>query len=543
MAELTPSRNVRAAPPGWTERVFARAPARLAAITLWILVGVAVLAPFVASQLPYHARVLDRTELESAARSIAPLARSYERLRLASDADYERERLPGSRSTRAEAVARERMALELRARVLERASGPGPRGVWGETLVTLRSGLALGDERRGAPLDLPALEELPRALASTRDADLRATSAWPLFASLETHSVLALLVWLACAPLVPWRRPRATPWRGFAVRIALAVLLACLWPLARPLDPHVDARTWKERLATPGARVESVTFAPLPFGFAETNAREAWRPPGWCAAAQSGAWSPAEGGARPGEPAWDARTRHLLGTDGLGRDVCARLLWGARTSLAVGLGAALLLACLGTLIGALAGTLGGKVDLVLSRVLEIVLCFPAFFLVLACASVADRSVLPPALLVALVIAGVGWTGVARLVRAECLRLRELDFVLAARAQGFSFARVLCVHVLPNALAPALVALSFAVGSAILTESALSFLGLGVEVPVPSWGALASETRNPAHWWLLVFPGLAVFATALAASVLGEALRDALDPRAHAAQGAEETRDG
>lgn len=505
------------AAPGVVARLFARAPARAAAIALYFLLGVAALAPFVANDLPYHARLLDRSELESAARSLAPLARSSERLRFASDADYAGQRLAGSRSTRLEALAREEAAIALRLDVLERAAGDPPRAEWARPLDALAIALAAREELRFL-LDVPsfdvaALEALPAALARASDAELHSSTAWPLAASLDAWTIGALLVWLACAPLVPWRRPRparssrsSRPWRGLALRLAVVLACTCVWPLVRPADPHVDARSWKERLATPGARVESALFAPIPFGYAETDASAAWRPP-------------------------DAR--HWLGTDGLGRDVLARLAWGARTSLAVGLGAALLLACLGTLIGALAGTLGGWVDLVLSRVLEIVLCFPAFFLVLACASVADRSVLPPALLVALVIAGVGWTGVARLVRAECLRLRELDFVLTARAQGFSFTRVLCVHVLPNALAPSLVALSFAAGSAILTESALSFLGLGVEVPVPSWGALASETRNPAHWWLLVFPGLAVFATALAASVLGEALRDALDPRAEA----------
>lgn len=507
------------AAPGVVARLFARAPARAAAIALYLLLGVAALAPFVANDRPYYARLLDRGELESAARSLAPLARSSDRLRVASDAEYAGQRLEGSRSTRLEALARETAAVALRLGVLARAAGDHPRAEWAQPLDALSLALAERAAPKSSLLDVPsfdvaALEALPAALARASDGELHAHSAWPLAASLDAGVIAAVLAWLACAPLVPWRRPRAArsprdarPWRALAVRLGIVLACTCAWPLVRPADPHVDARSWKERLAAPGARVESAVFAPVPFGYAETSATEAWRPPS---------------------------ARHGLGTDGLGRDVLARLAWGARTSLAVGLGAALLLACLGTLIGAVAGTLGGKVDLVLSRVLEIVLCFPAFFLVLACASVADRSVLPPALLVALVIAGVGWTGVARLVRAECLRLRALDFVLVARAQGFSFARVLFVHVLPNALAPALVALSFAAGSAILTESALSFLGLGVEVPVPSWGALASETRNPAHWWLLVFPGLAVFATALAASVLGEALRDALDPRAELA---------
>jgi peptide/nickel transport system permease protein len=159
-------------------------------------------------------------------------------------------------------------------------------------------------------------------------------------------------------------------------------------------------------------------------------------------------------------------------------------------------------------------------------VIEVIVAFPLLFLVL----VAVAFVGPSIWNVVLVLGCVGWTSVARLARSEFLRQRELEYVLAARAMGFSTARIALFHMLPNTLAPLLVAGTFSVGSAILIESALSFLGYGVRVPVPSWGALTSESRDLAHWWLQVFPGFVLFLCVLCVQVVGDALRDALDPR-------------
>jgi len=505
---------------GLHARWFARRGVRLAAWTLWALAGLAVLAPFVCDARPYCVRAAEPAALRRGAEALVASGATLARLAAQSDAEFLAQRLAGSTWTREAALERERAYL---AHELERLAPQLPAALQPE-LAAARSAL---DEVAGLDRQLRGLAA---SVAELRDEEFLARSEWPLFAALEPLSVLALGAWAAAAVLLPVRRPRRAPrartlWAG----LAGAVLLALAWGLVRPAGDELDPAAWKRRLAEPGVRVERAHFAPLPFHYAETNSSEAWRPPTWLD-------SDAAVLVRYGEPAGDAALRHPLGTDGLGRDLAARLAHGARTSLAVGIGAALLLATLGTLLGALAGALGGLVDLAISRLIEVVLCFPAFFLVLACASLTDARVLPPALFVALVIAFVGWTGVARLVRAECLRVRELDFVLVARAQGFSSARIVFTHILPNALAPALVALSFAVGSAILIESALSFLGLGVEVPVPSWGALASETRNPALWWALVFPGACIFATALCANVLGEALRDALDPRAEVGRG-------
>ncbi|MEQ1895716.1 MAG: ABC transporter permease, partial [Planctomycetota bacterium] len=221
-----------------------------------------------------------------------------------------------------------------------------------------------------------------------------------------------------------------------------------------------------------------------------------------------------------------ARARHWLGTDTTGRDQLARLIHGARASLAVGVLATVLLALIGITLGALAGYRGGWLDVLVSRVIEVVVSFPLLFLVLVAVSFVGPSVWN----VVLAIGCAGWTGVARLARSEFQRARELPYVEAARSLGYSGPRIVLVHVLPNALPPLLVAATFAVASAILIESTLSFLGYGVRVPLASWGTLTSETREVANWWVPLFPGLALFTTLLVVQALGEALRRALDPR-------------
>jgi peptide/nickel transport system permease protein len=228
----------------------------------------------------------------------------------------------------------------------------------------------------------------------------------------------------------------------------------------------------------------------------------------------------------PGEPALNSPWRHVLGTDTTGRDLLARILHGGRVSLAVGALAALLMLGIGVAVGAVAGYCGGRIDRVLSRVIEIVLSFPLLFLVL----VTIAFVGPSLAHVILVLGALGWTGVARLTRSEFLRQRELDYVAAARSLGYSHLRIALRHILPNTVSPLFVAATFSVAGAILVEAALSFLGFGVRVPTASWGALASETREPDNWWLLVFPGLFLLATVLCLQLIGDALRDAQDPR-------------
>lgn len=219
---------------------------------------------------------------------------------------------------------------------------------------------------------------------------------------------------------------------------------------------------------------------------------------------------------------------HLLGTDDLGRDVLARMIHGARVSLAVGLLATLIAVVVGSFFGAIAGYYGGAADWIVSRTIEVVLCFPFLFLVLGIVALFKPSM--ATLMIALGL--TSWTSEARYVRGEFLRIREAEFAQAARASGARDGRIIFRHLLPNALAPVIVSASFGVAAAILTESALSFLGLGVPLPTASWGSVLSAAHEHLDyaWWLVLFPGLAIFSTVAAFNIVGERLRDALDPR-------------
>jgi peptide/nickel transport system permease protein len=219
---------------------------------------------------------------------------------------------------------------------------------------------------------------------------------------------------------------------------------------------------------------------------------------------------------------------HPLGTDDRGRDVFARLVHGARTSLTVGLLSVVAFLGIGATFGALAGFYGGFVDAIVARLIETLTAFPTIVLVL----VVQGLVAHPTLSTMLLAIGLTrWTEVARLVRAEVFLVTSQEYVLAARALGARPGRVLFRHVLPNAIAPLLVAATFGVASVVLIEASLTFLRVGVPPPTPSWGEMLSEARDHAFaWWLLLPPGLAVFTTVVALNLVGEALRDALDPR-------------
>jgi len=220
-------------------------------------------------------------------------------------------------------------------------------------------------------------------------------------------------------------------------------------------------------------------------------------------------------------------TRHHMGTDGTGRDLMTRMIWGSRISLSIGFVAVGIYVFLGIVLGALAGYFGGWTDILISRAIEVVICFPVFFLILTVVAFLDPSVFN----IMIVIGITGWTGVARLIRGEFLRLRGQDFVIAGRALGFSDTRIIFRHVLPNALGPVLVAATFGVASAILIESSLSFLGFGVKVPTPTWGSVLSSARESwVYWWLTMFPGFAIFLTVTMYNLVGEGVRDAVDPK-------------
>jgi peptide/nickel transport system permease protein len=219
--------------------------------------------------------------------------------------------------------------------------------------------------------------------------------------------------------------------------------------------------------------------------------------------------------------------KHWLGTDKLGRDVTAGLIHGSRISLSIGFVAVGIALVVGVVLGALAGYFGAWIDLVISRIFEVMLTLPTFFLLITIAAM-----FPPSIFLTMAIIGLtGWVGIARFTRGEFLKIRNLDYVTAALALGVSAPKIMFRHILPNALAPVLVSVVIGVAGAIILESSLSFLGIGVPAEAVTWGSILNEARsNTFAWWLALFPGAAIFITVLSYYLVGEGLRDALDPR-------------
>ena len=225
---------------------------------------------------------------------------------------------------------------------------------------------------------------------------------------------------------------------------------------------------------------------------------------------------------------------HWLGTDGLGRDVGARLVHGARIALFIGLTAGFLSLLIGVPIGAAAGYYGGRLDAATSRLVEAALCFPTLVVTVALLSIGPRwlVVLPEAARMAVALGVIGWTPTARYLRAEFRRLGSSEAIVSARAAGAGHMRIVTRHLLPQSLSPVLVSLAFGIGAAALAEATLSFVGVGISLPTPSWGELLHQAMHQVGhaWWLAVFPGLALFILVLGCNELAEGLRNWLDPR-------------
>ncbi len=328
-------------------------------------------------------------------------------------------------------------------------------------------------------------------------------------------ALLAFFPWAAASIALNRRwKGRGVPGRKrtlFLACLSLAVLAAaCLFfALVRPPNRHFDRDFRKDQFLGKG----SGAYTLIPCGPGEQDIDITFKPPFFRKTA-------AHARHRDGQV-------HLLGTDDSGRDVLVRLIYGTRISMTIGIVAVSLYLAIGILVGATAGYFGGSVDILICRVIEIVLLFPTFFLILTLVAL-----LGPSIYIIMVVIGLtGWPTIARLIRGEFLRQRSIDYVAAAHGLGATHARIMFRHILPNALSPAFVAAPFGIAGAVITEASLSVLGFGVRPPTPSWGSILNlAVNNYQHWWFTVFAGVAIFVTVTVFNLVGNGLRDAMDPR-------------
>ena len=365
--------------------------------------------------------------------------------------------------------------------------------MFGLTLIVLFCLIAVA-----APLlanRLPLLVRINGALSSPAFRELFTPESTEIFVEKTFNWLLLLLPVLAVLKLVCRKRKRLF----FSLAAAAALLLLAPFLLCRV---QADRTHWRE-VASEMKGGDFAVFAPIPYGPYETIA----------------------------VPCSPPSRVHWLGTDHAGRDVFARMVYGARVSLAVGFFATGIAMLLGTFIGLTAGYKGGKIDLLVMRLVEIVICFPTFLLLLILMSILlDYGSRQSILLVIAVIGLTGWTGLCRLVRGETLRVRQNAYIQSCEAMGTPFWRILLFHLLPNVSGPIFVSFTFEVAGAILAESSLSFLGFGVQDPTASWGELLRQAfPDPLTYWHLMFaPGLAICLAVCAFNLAGDGLRKALD---------------
>jgi len=304
--------------------------------------------------------------------------------------------------------------------------------------------------------------------------------------------------------------------------VALTAVLVAVFSIdkIRPRNRYAERTFVVEQFGTHGGK--RGWYPPIPFGPAEQDRGLSGRP-------EAGAVFQAPLFRKPPELWYKANDYfpHVLGTDDAGRDVLVQMIYGTRIALTIGFVAVGIYMVLGVIVGAAAGYFGGLVDMLLSRVIEVVMLFPSFFLILTFVALIG----PNIYIIMVVIGLTRWAPIARLIRGEVLKQRAIDYVAAAQAVGVSNLRIIFRHILPNAISPALVAAPFGIAGAIVIEGGLSLLGVGVRPPTPTWGTLLRLGReNFYNWWLVVVPSVAMFFTVTVFNLVGSGLRDAMDPR-------------
>ncbi len=370
------------------------------------------------------------------------------------------------------------------------------------------AGSLTGPDRKAA---LKAVFEEAKAAFDPEKATLVTKTRFPLIESLDGMDVFFILVtllgFLLFGPLTWWKlkeiRPLGRRWKLTWMAILIpAAAVAGIWELAH--DVKFQSVSYKRGVEDGSVTLTSSLWPPIRYRYDEVPEL----PPGVT-------------------PPTAPDRHHWFGTDFMGRDLASRMMWGSRISLSIGFVSAGIAVAIGMILGVLAGYYRGWVDMALSRLIEIMLCFPSFFVILAVIAF-----LPPSIYNVMIVLGLlGWMSIARLQRGEFLRLMGQDFIVSAKALGAKDRRTMFRHILPNALAPVLVSASFQIASAMLTESGLSFLGLGVQEPATSWGQILYTGRTQlTNWWTFVIPGAAIFVAVTCYNLVGDGIRDAVDPR-------------
>lgn len=562
---------------------------KVSMVILALLYASAIYAPFIANDRPYVLEAINYKEYSASTKGIRSVCSSVVRQVEKTPESYLETRGEEAPTTLADALATERDALTLRIGNMQKYLGEADHAPLNALLadVDLAIAASAAGEREKAielageaktvasALKKSYVAQDPAVVLTEGEAPtgkvLTPVKSYPLWEGISPGWLFLMLFWAVILSWPLWNRLvntlllkgdrnriRKARLRKVGFSLGMPALCALIWLFTMGAgELTFDSADFKRKL-TNGEIVATSkpVFPPIPMGYSETHTEEKFRPPTWtknseineegryvhglraitpedeAKAKETGVFVPP---AVPvvvlaGEPDVNASLRHLGGTDELGRDFFARLLWGGRVSLAVGILSAFLLTIIGVVIGSIAGYFGGWTDILIMRLIEVLQSIPAFFLILMVMAMVPPTVMPPIFAIVIVIALIRWTGVARLVRGEFLRLREQEFVLAAQALGFSSGRTIFLHVLPNALSPILVSAAFAVASGILTESAISFLGFGTQAPKASWGSLVNESQSPEHWWIQIFPGLVIFITVTCYNLAGDAVRDALDPK-------------